>query len=584
MVWNKIQPQLTHTTSISSLLKESSSHHTVLFGNGIPDTFEKSLEKPASAATITDKGDTPAPKRKPIVLLIFDGWGVRQNGPGNAINEANPEHYQQLLQTYPWMPLEASGEAVGLPNGQAGNSEVGHLTIGSGRVFLQDLPRINKAIQDGSFFSNPVFMKAINHAKQTGGTLHLMGLVSDGGVHSHMNHLLALIAMAKQQGIKDVKVHAFLDGRDTPPKSAKQFLGTVESKLRETGYSPIATVSGRYYAMDRDKRWERVQKAYDNLVTANGSKLQSSVKAVDSSYQNNETDEFVKPCVTDPNYEGMKDGDSLLFFNFRPDRARQIARAFTDEGFNGFERQKVLQNTYFGGMTLYDESLNVPIAFPKPRSTNVLADILSANGLNQFHTAETEKYAHVTYFFNGGVEAAHQGEDRQLVPSPKVATYDLKPEMSVKEVADEVVNAINSAKYPFIVANFANPDMVGHTGKQPAAVNAVKHVDKALHRVVQEVLKAGGTMLLTADHGKVEQMVDNEGNPHTAHTTSPVPLVLISKDPAIRLKNLPNAGLRDVAPTILELFKLPIPPEMTGTSLLSKDESTPSANDNNNAT
>lgn len=518
---------------------------------------------------VAQKPETGGGGKRPVLLLIFDGWGLRENGPGHAINLANPSFYNRLLETYPWIPLAASGEAVGLPEGNPGNSEVGHLTMGSGRVFFQDLPRINKAIADGSFETNPVFLSAIDHVKKTGGTLNLMGLVSDGGVHSHINHLLALIDLAKKKGLKDVHVHAFLDGRDTPPKSAERYLSRVEDKLRQSNFSPIATVSGRYYAMDRDKRWDRTQKAYNAMVSAEAPRVSGSADAVRQSYQANVTDEFLLPVVTDPNYAGMKDGDSLLFFNFRPDRARQITQAVTDSNFTGFPRVKVPKNLYTATMTTVDETFNLPVAFTKEAPVNVLASVLSQNGLKQFHTAETEKYAHVTYFFNGGIEPPVPGEERKLVASPNVATYDLKPEMSVKEVTDEVIKAIDAGKHDFIVANFANPDMVGHTGVESAAVSAVKSVDTQLKRIVEDILKKDGVMLLTADHGKVETMIDTDGTtPFTAHTSNPVPLVLISNNPKLKLENTRPHGLSEIAPTVLDLFGLPKPPQMTAGSLL----------------
>jgi 2,3-bisphosphoglycerate-independent phosphoglycerate mutase len=516
------------------------------------------------------KAQQPVPARKPLVLLIFDGWGLRPGGPGNAIELANPPVYQRLLKTYPWVPLEASGEAVGLPKGQAGNSEVGHLTLGTGRVLYQDLPKIDKAIADGSFFRNPVFLQAVSHVRKTGGTLHLVGLVSDGGVHSHINHLSALIDFAKQQSVKNLRVHAFLDGRDTPPFSAQRYLMQVEGKLKQTGYKQIATIAGRYFAMDRDKRWDRIQKAYDNLVLANGFVSSNSIHALQSSYTLGQGDEFVVPTVTDPGYQGMNDGDAVLFFNFRPDRARQMTQALTDRQFTGFHRQKTLDNFYLGGMTLYDENFNLPVAFPRQRPANTLAEELSKSGIRQFRTAETEKYAHVTYFFNGGMESPYSGEDRFLIPSPKVSTYDLKPEMSIKDVTKEVVRALAQKQHEFIVANFANPDMVGHTGNQKAAVDAVKAVDESLGIIVQAVQKAKGVMLLTADHGKVEQMVDENGAPFTAHTRNAVPFVLISNDPKLKLNQSHHYGLSNVAPTILELFGLPKPAAMTAPSMLNK--------------
>lgn len=537
------------------------------FGGSTP------LETIVPANTVSAAPAATSPK-KPLLLLIFDGWGIRKNGPGNAIEAAQPQFYQRLLTTYPWVSLEASGEAVGLPSDNPGNSEVGHLTMGTGRILYQDLPKINRAITDDSFKRNPVFLAAVDHAKKTGGTLHLMGLASDGGVHSHINHLLALIDFAKEQNVKDVRIHAFLDGRDTSPQSAEAFLNTLENKLRQTGYPPIATVSGRYYAMDRDKRWDRVETAFDNMTSASGKKYPTSLAALRDSYSKGKNDEFVLPAVTDPFYRGMNNGDSILLTNFRPDRARQITQALSEPDFIGFARKKVLDNLYMGTMTSYDDASRVPAAFTKDKPDNTLAQLLSQKGYQQFHTAETEKYAHVTYFFNGGVEPPYPGEERKLVPSPQVATYDLKPEMSVKEVGDEVVQSLESGKYDFIVANFANPDMVGHTGVEPAAVAAVKSVDTQLKRIVETLLKKDGTMVLTADHGKVETMVDDAGQPFTAHTRNPVPMILVSNNPKLKLKKPVTAGLSpglsSVAPTILDLFGLAKPQEMTGPSLLDR--------------
>lgn len=542
------------------------------------DLFQKARfgqEKASSDATPVHAVTSPLKReilpKKSLTLLILDGWGLRTGGAGNAVEKAKPLFYQSLLKNYPWIPLDASNEAVGLPSGNPGNSEVGHMTLGAGRIFFQDLPKINKAIAEGTFDDNAAFMGAVNHVAKTGGTLHLMGLASDGGVHSHLNHLLALIDFAKRKNVKNIRVHAFLDGRDTPPKGAKAFLEKLEAKLRETGYPQITTLSGRYFAMDRDKRWDRTVKTYDNMVSGSGKKLISSVNALEKSYEAGKTDEFVEPVVTDPFYKGMNDGDGLIFFNYRPDRARQITQAISAQTFDGFQRKKTLQNLYMACMTSYDDTFNLPVAFPKDKATNVLSEILSRQGFKQFHTAETEKYAHVTYFFNGGTESAYPGEDRQLVPSPKVDTYDLKPDMSIKEVTEQVINAVESEKYDFIVANFANPDMVGHTGKESAAIEAVKSVDAQLKRMVETILKKDSAMLLTADHGNIETMVDDNGEPHTAHTSNPVPFIFISNHP--KLKLVPPAkdlGLSNVAPTILDLYGIPKPAEMTAKSLLNR--------------
>lgn len=506
--------------------------------------------------------------KKTTMLLILDGWGIREESPGNAIKLAQPSFYDSLLTRFPHVAVEASGEAVGLPDGQMGNSEVGHLNMGAGRVVYQEITRINKSIREGDFFQNPVFLSAIQHVKNSGGTLHLMGLVSDGGVHSSMIHLNALLDLAKQQDLKEVRLHAFLDGRDVPPQSAEIYLRQVEEKLLSLELPPIATISGRYYAMDRDNRWERTQKAYDNMMHANGRKHAFSLDALAWSYHQEVYDEFVEPCVCDFTYEGMKDNDALLFFNFRPDRARQITRAFTQSDFHDFDRTRQLQNFSFGCMTLYDETFNLPVAYPKQKMDQVLPQVLSQQGLTQFHTAETEKYAHVTFFFNGGFENAYPGEERFLVPSPKVATYDLQPEMNVALVADVICEALNSGQYDFLIANFANPDMVGHTGILAAAEDAVKAIDVAIQQVVETILKQDGVLLLTADHGNCEVMIDERGGPHTAHTTNQVPLILISNHAEFQLDRSQTYSLSNIAPTLLEIMNIPKPVEMTSPSVL----------------
>jgi len=522
---------------------------------------------------------TPKPPHlahQPVVLLILDGWGIRDNGPyakeGNAIALAHPSRYDALMARYPHAAIDASGKAVGLPDGQMGNSEVGHAIIGSGRILYQDYVRINNAIEDGSFFTNPVLMDAVNHVQQTGGTLHLMGLVSDGGVHSDLGHLLSLLDLAHDHGVKAVRVHAFLDGRDVSPRSAEKYLRTVEENLLAMDYPQIATIAGRYFAMDRDNRWERVQKAYENLVAPTGEIYSPlSLDALQSSYENHgKTDEFVEPAVTDITYGGMNDGDAIIFFNFRPDRAREITRALTQKDFDGFERSKVLNNLYFACMTTYDETFGLPVAFPKVRVTKILGELISEAGLKQFRTAETEKYAHVTFFFNNGREEPFPGEDRKLVASPKVATYDLQPSMSLPAVRDALVDAIGSGQYEFLVANFANPDMVGHTGVLNAAVEAVQAIDEAIGETADAVLKAGGVLLLTADHGNIETMIDADGGPHTAHTTNLVPLLMVSNDASLGLDDSTVHGLSNIAPTILALLGLPKPPEMTAESILTK--------------
>ncbi|MBY0449299.1 MAG: 2,3-bisphosphoglycerate-independent phosphoglycerate mutase [Cyanobacteria bacterium] len=525
--------------------------------------------------------------KTPLLLLIFDGWGLAptvkathkeapqiQGDLESTIDRVHPAHYFSLLADYPWLPLQASGLSVGLPEGQMGNSEVGHMTMGAGRIIYQELTRIDHEIATGSFETNKVLNAAIDHAQTTGGTLHLMGLLSDGGVHSHINHLKALISMALKKGQTKIAVHAFLDGRDTPQKSAEVYLDEIEAFLSERELPQIQTISGRYYAMDRDKRWDRVEKAYTNLTAASGRRFPFSVNALQFAYHQHLTDEFVLPSVTDLTYEGMQDGDSIIFYNFRPDRARELTEALTQETFEGFERPKMIKNLYFACMCLFDERFHLPIAFEKQRLDNILPQIVSEHGLTQFRTAETEKYAHVTFFFNGGFETPYPGETRELVASPKVATYDLQPEMSLPAVCDVLVAAIESRQYDVLVANFANPDMVGHTGIVDAAESAIHAVDKALGRVMTAVHETNGIMLLTADHGNIETMIDPEGNPHTAHTTNPVPLVLVSQNPEFSLQASQGEtpGLSNIAPTMLDLLHIPIPKEMTAHSLLVRNK------------
>jgi len=511
-------------------------------------------------------------KHQPVMLLILDGWGLRDDPQANAITAAHPAFYENLLKTYPWVKIDPSGEAVGLPKGQMGNSEVGHMNIGAGRIVYQELTRIDKAIEDGSFYKNEVLLQAMTH----GSTLHLMGLVSDGGVHSSIQHLLALIHMAHNLGVKNLRVHAFLDGRDVPPKSALGYLETVEALLLELDYPQIASLSGRYYAMDRDNRWDRIEKAYDMLISGEGPRFPFSKNALQMSYNQGVDDEFVIPAVCDLTYEGMSEGDSIIFFNFRPDRARQLTRAFIDPAFEGFQRKKTLNfdgSSRFTCMTMYDQSLNVPIAYPKQALTHGLAQILSENGIHQFHTAETEKYAHVTYFFNGGAETPYPGEDRQLVPSPHVATYDLQPEMNLPALTDVIVKALETNQYQFIVTNFANPDMVGHTGKMDAAVKAVEAVDVGLKTCISKAIELGWTILLTADHGNIELMANPDGSPVTSHTTALVPLVLIPQDKSESLDTQKTYALCNIAPTILDIMNLPKPPEMTADSILVRQQS-----------
>lgn len=502
------------------------------------------------------------------MLLILDGWGIREESSGNAIKLAQPSFYESLLTRYPYIALDASGEAVGLPVGQMGNSEVGHLNMGAGRIVYQEITRISKSIRDGDFFSNSVFLEAAQHVRQSGGTLHLMGLVSDGGVHSTLDHLLSLLDFTHAQNLTQVRVHAFLDGRDVPPRSAETYLSTLEEKLYALKLPQVATISGRYYAMDRDNRWERVQLAYDNIVKGSGRRHPYSVDALHWSYHQDLADEFVVPAVTDFGYEGIKEGDAVLFFNFRPDRARQITRAFTQPDFVAFERPEPVKNLYFGCMTLYDETFNLPVAYPKQKLDDLLACVISREGLTQFRTAETEKYAHVTFFFNGGFEEPYPGEERSLVPSPKVATYDLQPAMNAPQLTNVICDALKSGKYDFLVANFANPDMVGHTGILKAAEEAVDAIDGCIRQVVETILQTDGVLMITADHGNCETMLDAQGGPHTAHTTNLVPLILVSNRPELTLDGEGTHSLSCIAPTILDLFGIPKPVLMTSNSLL----------------
>lgn len=502
-----------------------------------------------------------------VLLAIMDGWGLSDGKCESAIERGNVPVFENLIKTYPNKPIFADGEHVGLPEGQMGNSEVGHLNLGAGRIVYQELTRINKSIRDGEFFENEEFIKAIKHVKENDSALHFYGLVSPGGVHSSMNHLFALIDLAKKNGLSKVYVHAFLDGRDTPPQSAIEYVQQVEDKLKEAGLPPVASVTGRYYAMDRDNRWDRVEKTYNCLLLGEGETATNAVQAVKNSYDAGANDEFVLPTVIGDKETRIKDNDSVIFFNFRPDRAREITKAINAVDFDGFNRQKVLNNVYYICMTQYDESFGLPIAFPPQRLTNILGEVFADNNVKQFRTAETEKYAHITFFFNGGVEEPTATETRALVDSPKVATYDLKPEMSAYEVADKVVEALNSDEYPFVMVNFANPDMVGHTGDMEAAVKAVEVVDECIGKVVDAVKENGYTMLLTADHGNAECMVDPEtGKPFTAHTTNPVPFVVINSPDEIELKE--GGALCDVAPTILQLMGINQPEEMTGQSLV----------------
>ena len=506
--------------------------------------------------------------KRPTMLMILDGFGKAPAGAGNAISLAKKPNLDHLFDTYPSTQLLCCGEAVGLPDGQMGNSEVGHLNIGAGRVIYQDLSLITHAIKDGTFFKNPELNKAMDHVLANDSCLHLLGLVSDGGVHSHIDHLFGLLDMAKQKGIRRVAVHAFLDGRDVPPQCAVTYLEQLDAYMKEIGLGTIATVAGRYYAMDRDKRWERVQKAYDAMTLANQLHADSAAEAVEESYERGDNDEFVLPTSIDPAVT-VNDHDAMIMFNFRPDRAREITRTFVDPAFDGFVREKVIDDLCYICMTEYDATLpNVEIAFKPETYKNTLGEYISSLGGRQLRIAETEKYAHVTFFFNGGVEAPNPGEDRLLIPSPKVATYDLQPEMSAYLVTDALLEKIDEDIYDLIILNFANCDMVGHTGVLEAAIKAVEAVDTCVGRIVEKVLAKGGQMLLTADHGNADVMIDEQGGPMTAHSLNPVPLLHIAENAA----PLSDGGrLCDLSPTLLDMMGLPIPPEMTGRSLLIKD-------------
>ena len=507
--------------------------------------------------------------KKTTMLMILDGFGINENSEGNAVKLAKIPNINEIMKQYPNTIIHTSGLDVGLPEGQMGNSEVGHTNIGAGRIVYQELTRITKSIEDGDFFSNSELVAAIENCKKNNSKLHILGLLSDGGVHSHMRHLFAILELAKRKDFEDVYVHCFLDGRDTPPASADGYIAELEEKMKEKGVGKIATISGRFYAMDRDKRWERIKEAYNALVNGEGHKFSSATAAIENSYQKEIFDEFVKPsviCKNDEPVATIGENDSVIFFNFRPDRAREITRAIVDPNFDGFERNFV--KTYFVTFTNYDETLlpYVHIAFKKEEIKNTFGEYISKLGLTQLRIAETEKYAHVTFFFNGGEEKQYEGEDRILIPSPKVETYDMKPEMSAGEVTDKVVEAINSRKYDAIILNYANPDMVGHTGSLEATVKALEFLDGCVKRVVDAIENNDGTLLITADHGNAEQMIDYKtGELHTAHTTNPVPLVLIGRD--VKLK---EGRLADLAPTMLDLMNLAKPEEMTGESLIEK--------------
>ena len=501
--------------------------------------------------------------KKPLVLMILDGFGIAPK-EGNAIEAARTPNLDKLFSQNPLTQIGASGLDVGLPDGQMGNSEVGHTNIGAGRIVYQELTRITKSIQDGDFFQNEAFLSAIENVKKNHSALHLMGLLSDGGVHSHNTHLYGLLELAKKNDIENVYVHCFMDGRDVPPSSGKDYVAQLIEKMKEIGVGQIATVMGRYYAMDRDNRWERVEKAYAAMVYGEGEKAACGLCAMQNSYDNGLTDEFVVPTVID-GAQPIQPNDSVIFFNFRPDRAREITRTLVDPDFTGFERRNGFFPLTYICMTPYDATMpNVDVAFKKESLDNTLGEYISKLGMKQLRIAETEKYAHVTFFFNGGVEKQYEGEDRILVHSPKVATYDLQPEMSAYEVTDKMVDAVNSGKYDVIILNFANCDMVGHTGVFDAAVKAVEAVDTCVGRVIDAVLAQGGAALITADHGNADHMFDEDGTPFTAHTTNPVPLCVVGHPCTLR----EGGRLADLAPTMLQILNIPQPAEMTGKSLI----------------
>ena len=510
---------------------------------------------------------------KPLLLVVLDGWGLRAEREANAIALAGTPNMDALANEFPHTALKTSGLAVGLPDGQMGNSEVGHTNLGAGRIVYQDLVRINRAIEDGAFFSNPVLQEAVKRAKSGSGTLHLLGLFSDGGVHSHVDHLHALLELARREGVPRAFVHAFLDGRDTPPRSALEYMQSFEKRLGETGYGKVATVCGRFYAMDRDKRWDRVEQAYRMMTRGEGYKATSGVQAVQDAYARDENDEFVKPTVVlngggEPRAK-IRDGDAVVFFNFRADRAREITRALVIDGFRDFDPSPRPRLSYYACLTEYDETFGLPVAYGPDQPTRIFPELVADAGIAQLRCAETEKYAHVTFFFNGGREVQFPLEDRILVPSPRdVKTYDEKPQMSAPEVTDKLVAAIDSRKYGFIVVNFANADMVGHSGKLDAAIKAVRAVDECVGKLWTAAKRAGMAMMVTADHGNAEMMTDPvTGQPHTAHTLGPVPFILAAPD--LKGARLRAEGvLADVAPTAMQVMGMKQPPEMKGLGLV----------------
>ena len=506
----------------------------------------------------------------PVALIILDGWGYSESREGNAVANCNPENFDSLYRNYPHTFLETSGESVGLPEGQMGNSEVGHLCLGAGRVVRQELSRINYEIRSGEFYRNDILNRVMDESREKGSSIHFLGLLSDGGVHSHINHLTALLEMACRKKLKKVFVHAFLDGRDTPPNVAVNYVREIEDQMQKLGCGRISTIMGRYYAMDRDNRWERVEKAFRAMTVGDGFKFKSAVDAVEKGYSRGEGDEFLKPSVIewDSDPAGLiSDRDSIVFFNFRADRTREITRAFTEKDFKQFNRTKAPALSNYICFTLYDKKFDLPVVFPTKLPERIFGEVLGNCGINQLRIAETEKYAHVTFFFNGGRETVFDLEERVLVQSPKIPTYDSKPEMSAYEVTDAVLQRIREGKDKVIILNYANADMVGHTGIYAAALKACKTVDECLGKVVREILTKGGSAFITADHGNAEQMFDENGQPHTAHTTNPVPAVLVSEK--YRGRELRESGiLADVSPTLLQIMDIEKPFEMKGASLL----------------
>ncbi len=515
-------------------------------------------------------------KKIPYAIIIMDGYGLAPSGAGNAITIDGSKNVNELIKNYPSATLGASGLSVGLPQGQMGNSEVGHLNMGAGRIVYQDLTKITKAIEDGDFFENPALLKAVENAKQNGKKLHLYGLLSNGGVHSHLTHVFALLKLAKKAGLEEVFVHCFMDGRDVSPTSGAGFIRDLQAEMKEVGIGKVASVCGRYYAMDRDNNWDRVEKAYDMLTLGEGEKTDDPAATVEKSYENGVTDEFLKPIKVYENGKPvglLEEGDSVICFNFRPDRAREITRAVSQKVFtvpkgNAFNRKTGWLHPVYVCFTVYDAAFDdVDIAFPKTVLNNTLGEYLAKLGKKQLRIAETEKYAHVTFFFNGGVEAPNEGEVRDLIPSPKVATYDLQPEMSAFEVTDKVLEELESGEFDVMILNFANCDMVGHTGVIPAAVKAVHTVDECVKKVVDKILSMGGAALLTADHGNADKLLSEDGSPFTAHTTNPVPVVLVSEK--YKKASLRKDGiLADLAPTLLTVMGVPVPKEMMGKSLI----------------